>query len=282
MKTVKGSLSSAIACNFPMYVLPFEDVLRMESIGMHAHLMREGVLVEREIGMNVLFISQCWLSRSNPDRNNMKRNVLKHLLAAMTEGIVKFLACFSYELPLGRHEITGKELQDFTRGGHLWFDFFSIPQTNAEHMGLPVSSIPYYICEADMFVVLQPPAQHENQVYSTCGHKAAGDGAEWSGRSTHFPRSRSRFSSSNLAMNGLSRPRVIVLYPVGTGNFTLEGDCALLGPVLDMRLSSASCSRWNVTTCCATGCCGCPGPCSWSGPACPANRRCHSKRGWGR
>ncbi|CAE8703334.1 unnamed protein product [Polarella glacialis] len=133
-QTVRMASSIAFECRFPMYVLPFEDVLRMESIRMHEDLLEEGVLVEREVGMSVLFISQCWLSRSNPDRNNTKWNMLKHLLKAMTQGSLKFMVGFTSELAFGKHEISGKELQDFTRRGHVWWDFCSVPQTSVEHV----------------------------------------------------------------------------------------------------------------------------------------------------
>ncbi|CAE8621078.1 unnamed protein product [Polarella glacialis] len=236
-QTVRMSSSMAFQCRFPMYVLPFEDVLRMESIQMYEDLLKEGVLVEREVGMNVLFISQCWLSRSSPDLNNIKWNLLKHLLQAMTQGSLKFMAGFTHERLFGKHEITGKELQDFARQGHVWFDFCSVPQTNVEHMVLAVLSIPYYIGEADMFIVLQPPAQHENDKYY--------DVRTWASRG---------WCRAERLLNALSKkPKQLLIiksrhrryiqvsrdwlsYPVGRGNFTVDGDRALLGPILDVAI----------------------------------------------
>ncbi|CAE8619853.1 unnamed protein product [Polarella glacialis] len=231
------SSSMAFECRFPMYVLPFEDVLRMESIQMYEDLRTEGVLVEREVGMNVLFISQCWLSHSSPDLNNIKWNLLKDLLEAMTQGSLKFMAGFTSEVLFGKHEITGKELQDFARRGHVWFDFCSVPQINVEHTVLAVLSIPYYIGEADMFIVLQPPAQHENEKYY--------DVRTWASRG---------WCRAERLLNILSKkpkPLLIVesrhrryiqfsrdwlMNPVGRGNFTVDGDRALLGPILEVAI----------------------------------------------
>ncbi|CAE8700076.1 unnamed protein product [Polarella glacialis] len=218
-------------------VLPFEDVLRMESIQMHEDLLKEGVLVEREVGMNVLFISQCWLSRSSPDRNNIKWNMLKDLLEAMTQGSLEFMAGFTYEVLFGKHEITGKELQDFARRGHVWFDFCSVPQTNAEHMVLGVLSIPYYIGEADMFIVLQPPAQHENEKYY--------DVRTWASRgwcrAERLLNALSKKPKQILIVESRHRRYIQVsrdwlLYPVGRGNFTVDGDRTLLGPILEVAI----------------------------------------------
>ncbi|CAE8634602.1 unnamed protein product [Polarella glacialis] len=235
-QTLRMSSSMAI-CKFPMYVLPFEDVLRMESIQKYEDLLKEGVLVEREVGMNVLFISQCWLSRSSPDRNNIKWNMLRHLLEAMTQGSLKFMAGFTSEVIFGKHEITGKELQDFARRGHVWFDFCSVPQTNVEHMVHAVLSIPYYIGEADMFIVLQPPAQHENEKYY--------DVRTWASRG---------WCRAERLLNALSKkPKQLLIvesrhrryihisrdwltHPVGRGNFTVDGDRALLGPILEVAI----------------------------------------------
>ncbi|CAE8641661.1 unnamed protein product [Polarella glacialis] len=236
-QTVRMSSSMAFECRFPMYVLPFEDVLRMESIQMHEDLLKEGVLVEREVGMNVLFISQCWLSRSSPDRNNIKWNMLKDLLEAMTQGSLKFIAGFTYEVRFGKHEITGKELQDFARRGHVWFDFCSVPQTNVEHMVRAVLSIPYYIGEADMFIVLQPPAQHENEKYY--------DVQTWASRgwcrAERLLNALSKKRKQLLVVESRHRRYIQVssdclIHPVGRGNFTVDADRALLGPILDVAI----------------------------------------------
>ncbi|CAE8733512.1 unnamed protein product [Polarella glacialis] len=236
-QTVRMSSSMAFECRFPMYVLPFEDVLRMESIQMHEDLLKEGVLVEREVGMNVLFISQCWLSRSSPDRNNIKWNLLKDLLEAMTQGSLEFMAGFTYEILFGKHEITGKELQDFARRGHVWFDFCSVPQTNAEHMVLGVLSIPYYIGESDLFILLQPPAQHENEEYydvRTWGSRG------WC-RAERLLNALSKKPKQLLIVESRHRryiqfSRDWLLCPVGRGNFTVDGDRTLLGPILDVAI----------------------------------------------
>ncbi|CAE8635827.1 unnamed protein product [Polarella glacialis] len=231
------SSSMAFECRFPMYVLPFEDVLRMESIQIHEDLLKEGVLVEREVGMKVLFISQCWLSRSSPDRNNIQWNMLKDLLEAMTQGSVKFMAGFTSEALFGKHEITGKELQDFARRGHVWFDFCSVPQTNVEHMVSAVLSIPYYIGEADMLIVLQPPAQHENDKYY--------DVRTWASRgwcrAERLLNALSKKPKQLLIVESRHRRYIQVsrdwlLSPVGRGEFTVDGDRALLGPILDIAI----------------------------------------------
>ncbi|CAE8708325.1 unnamed protein product [Polarella glacialis] len=236
-QTVRMSSSMAFECRFPMYVLPFEEVLRMESIQMHEDLLKEGVLVEREVGMNVLFISQCWLSRSSPDRDNIKWNLLKHVLQGMTEGSLKFMAGFLSEVSFGKHEITGKELQDFARRGHVWFDFCSVPQTSVEHMVLAVLSIPYYIGEADMFIVLQPPAQHENEKYYDLRTWAS---RGWC-RAERLLNALSKKPKQLLIVESRHRRYIQVsndwiTHPVGRGNFTVDGDRALLGPILDVAI----------------------------------------------
>ncbi|CAE8602877.1 unnamed protein product [Polarella glacialis] len=100
-----------------------------------------------------------------------------------------------------------------------------------------VLSIPYYIGEADMLIVLQPPAQHENEKYY--------DVRTWASRgwcrAERLLNALSKKPKQLLIVESRHRRYIQVsrdwlLSPVGRGEFTVDGDRALLGPILDIAI----------------------------------------------
>ena len=217
-------------------------VMQMECIGQHEHLLEKNDLVLKRPDHTPLFISQAWLSVKNPDRENVKWNLLKSILESMFSGTFVAHASMKYETMLGRFTFSGEAARAMTTNGCVWFDFCSVPQEDLSKMAAAVRSIPAYISNSSMFIVLAPVAMHERGMEV--------DVRTWGGRG---------WCRMERAVNVLSsdqKPEIVVesptskyvvpskewlLNPVGRGRFTVDSDRNALGPVLE-GVSSA-CAR---------------------------------------
>lgn len=151
---------STIASKFPMYVMPVSEVLALDALLPHEVLKDR--LVEWNPGMGkVLFCSHTWLKSTHPDDDaKSKLKMLKGILTkirAKTVGNLPWLG--GYYDPV---QITSSELYRDLSDGFVWFDYFSIPQSDPVQMGLAVSSIVRYVSDSSYFFVLAGPWRHEN------------------------------------------------------------------------------------------------------------------------
>ena len=180
------------------------------------------------------FISQAWLSHRNPDRRLVKWDLLKDIVRGVETGEVHFQAHRMMEMVFGKQIVTNKELQAVlvgagwageSGGGHVWWDYLCVPQEDTAQMALAIASIPYYIREASLFIVLAPMAVHE-------------DGTDRDLRSW----ARRGWCRAERLVNALStnrKPELVVeswslyyiswardwiLNPVGLGDFTVDDD----------------------------------------------------------
>lgn len=226
---------------YPMYCLPMTAAMEMDSIVKHEHLLQTSALVLKTDDHTPLFISQAWLGLKNPDRDNVKWDLLKSILESMFAGTFVVHASWMYETMSGPFTFSGDEAKAMTANGCVWFDFCSVPQEDTTNMMLAVRSIPAYISNSSMFVVLAPPAAHERGMEV--------DVRTWSGRG---------WCRTERVVNVLSiaqKPEIVVesstsryvipskewlLNPVGKGCFTVDSDKDPLGAVLDGVVSACA------------------------------------------
>lgn len=234
-----GDDGDVIGCHYPMYLLPMTTVLEMHSIGMHERLLDESLLVQRSVGNKPLFVSQTWLSPTNPDRDNVKWNMLKDVLRAMFAGKFAVHSHWLYELTHGPFTISAEQNLKFTENGFVWFDYCSIPQENVSQMILAVRSIPAYIAQSDMFIVLVPVAVHERGFYVDF-HTWAGRGWCRAERLLNVlsPVCKPEIVVQTSRTAHITHPKEWWLWPVGRGQFSVDADRKALGKVLNGAITA--------------------------------------------
>ena len=224
----------------PMFVLPAHRLLELDRLGSHEELRSE--LVEWKDGMApVTFISQTWLSFAHPDdEKSSKLRLLQALLRRAATG--KFVIH-----PNGNSEIIyGKKLKipakkvKLMASGFVWFDIYSVPQKDPDMQGKAISSIASYVADASYFIVLAGAWEHADD-------KSVRDFRAWESRGwcrvEQLANALSHKSSKPLIVAqsptdvrtygpGGHAGREWLFNPVGLGNFTVEKDRKVLGPVL--------------------------------------------------
>jgi len=160
-----------------MWVIKVEDFLNMFGPPLrHQELLRQGLLVERQPGFHVIFVSHQWLGRDHPDETGAQTEVLRGTLQSVIDGRVEV------DNSISEH-FTGNTKQmpppNTLRKYYIWLDWFSVPQgwgnRQADYVQniLPyIQSIPAYIESSDIFVALVPKLLH-NDTGKKC------DGSTW-------------------------------------------------------------------------------------------------------
>ena len=244
-------VGAAFARKFPMYVLPVREALRVGSLPKHEEV--KGQLVEWEEGMPpVLFVSQTWLRRAHPDDADGSKWALLHaLLRRALAGRLLITPNWSSEKLYGskKLQISSKRLQRDLADGYVWFDFFSVPQADAEAQSRAIGSIVSYVADATYFMVLAGAWADEDG--------APRDLRSWLGRGW------CRMEQVSNALSMTTKPLIVaqspsdvqtygpggvsgrmwLFVPVGLAAFTVNSDREALGPILrdliDARAAAA-------------------------------------------
>lgn len=221
---------------FPMFVMKISDFLQFQSIPPHEDAKAAGALKEFSEGMEVAFISHCWLGRSEPDPTGVKFEALQSLFMKISEKRLKIPSYWVVELLGGARTFTEEELYDRLFNGYLWMDYFSIPQQDRVLQKAAIKSIYEYIQKSKWFMVCQPSGTH------------------WTGKLSSFSLWGSRgWCRAEQVVSSLSpdpKPTIVIesgrtafITPadwlqmsVGLGNFTENSDKAPLGEVLNQLL----------------------------------------------
>ena len=224
------------AAQYPMHVLPVARLLQLERLPTHEKIKEE--LVEQREGMQTVFVSQTWLSRSHPDNaDNAKLKLLQSFLRDASEGKKGVRPSLLCEIFWGgRLKIPAKRLRKIQ---YVWLDVFSIPQADTARQGEAIASIPNYVERAAFFVCVAGAWRHESG--------ALRDVRAWCARgwcrmellcNLLSPEAKPLIvlqSPSDVRSHGPAGlfGRNWIISPVGRGEFTVEADRAALGPVIE-------------------------------------------------
>ena len=140
---------------FPMFVLPFDDLLALESFAPHEEMRPQ--LVEWKAGMgDVLFVSHTWLGSSHPDPHGLKLHLVQHLVKRMRQKRRHVEGHFVAQAWYGskRVRVTASAMH---RCKYLWFDYLSVPQRDPDAQAKAIQSIFSYVNDAALFVVVAGP-----------------------------------------------------------------------------------------------------------------------------
>lgn len=100
------------------------------------------------------FVSHTWMSFDHPDPLGVKYGAICNLLGSAS----------SSEHP-ERDEDAAEEgplVETILTEGHIWMDFWSVPQANFALQSAFINLIPEFVQRCSLFVVLVPPSQHMN------------------------------------------------------------------------------------------------------------------------
>jgi hypothetical protein len=228
---------TAIERKFPMYVMPVQNVLKLDKLQTHEELFSLLVEYKPEMG-KVLFCSHTWLKYTAPDDDaGSKLALLKELLNSILDGSMGTIdGSHPY---YGKNKIDGKTLLRDMRKGYVWFDLFSVPQADREAQTKAIGSIVSYCTDSSYFFVLAGPWKHEDG--------SIRDERAW------MRRGWCRLESLANALSPASKPLVVCRSPssllmhppsgitkksaffatVGTGDFTVPDDKDCLGRVVE-------------------------------------------------
>jgi len=144
-------------------VLPIARVKTLTRLEPHESLADELVEYDESMG-KCLFLSHTWLGHQEPDPNNAKFELLRHLAERILSGKLDIGPHWTTESAFGALQITGKDLAKDLANGFIWLDWWSIPQaTDAlQNRLLAISSITSYVADSHFFMVLAGAWTHRN------------------------------------------------------------------------------------------------------------------------
>ena len=138
---VRGSLGAvkllgedAVHHRYPMYVIKVTDLLELEAWLPHQDLVKAGkmIIVEKDMDVEVLFISHQWTSFAHPDPSGEQLSTLKRVLRRLMEGQTSVRSNSMLEaIYHSKLTISGDEWKRKLPNMYLWVDYFSIPQPGA-------------------------------------------------------------------------------------------------------------------------------------------------------
>eukprot|EP00438_Fugacium_kawagutii_P029733 Skav215787 [mRNA] locus=scaffold3885:11859:13658:+ [translate_table: standard] len=224
---------------FPMFTVPLQVLLRMTQIQKHEELMEEDALRRFDESMGrAMFVSHQWLAMEHPDPNFQQLSVLQQALTNLCSGTSRVSLPPVVEVWFGRMPLP--TVADFKKHElYIWYDYFCIPQSNAEVRHCAISSIPSYIAMCYFFVILSPPSKHKE------GHTLSPD--SWAERgwcrlenmARRFGREDGFVISVQVAGNPTLAQDIggVALAP-GKGLFSVDEDRDRFRPVLQQMLWS--------------------------------------------
>ena len=230
----------------PMFVVRVSTILEpsFTRIRSHEELKAEGLLVEYEDWMSVLFCSHTWLRRNYPDNEaGVKLTLLKSVLQSALKGTLDitphWMTEFLYKKAAKHFRLHAADMHRNLAHGFVFLDYFSIPQANPDAQARAIASLVSYVNASTYFLCLTGPWTHEDG--------SPRDDAAWAGRGwCRMECTANALSPSIKPIIVANSPTSIVTFPpggtvgrdwlvsarVGKGTFTVEADKLVLGPVL--------------------------------------------------
>lgn len=146
--------------HFPMYVLKVADFLQMSGAPLaHDALQAMGLLQRWKPGMYVAFVSHQWLGKSHCDSLGHHSCTLREMLRELLQNKLRIES---------DGDDYGTKIREELADGYLFFDWFSIPQIDSSsrvkmtESSMAIQSLPAYVQNSDLFMVLVPEVQHQD------------------------------------------------------------------------------------------------------------------------
>jgi ankyrin repeat protein len=158
---------------YPMWVMPLDRAVALTKLEPHQAYKQRSEIVECSKGMSVIFLSHEWIARAHPDPDMQQFRVFQKVFGR--NGLVAgnpSSVCSHYNDAITADNETAitkkawKALLKDPKKVYVWFDFISVPQkvvsdSNwAQDQSAAISSIPEYVDNSSMFVVLAPSLNH--------------------------------------------------------------------------------------------------------------------------
>ena len=241
---VNGDEIVDITQQYPMFVMPIEEVLRLDRIPTHEEAFDRLVTWNQTMG-DTMFVSHTWISFKHPDNaDNIKLRTLQGLLKLLVAGKLKAPPNIFKAALAGVKAISAKNMAKIK---FVWLDFYSVPQADAEKQMLAIRSIFSYVQVSAQFLVLAGPWMHENG--------DSRDDFAWASRGwcrleslanrlskadTPFLLARSASTVENHGGAGVNQVMLGTWFNgmvVGEGSFSVDTDRVALGPIIKAMLA---------------------------------------------
>ena len=240
---------------YPMYTLPIESLLQMETVRAHEELLADNELVifDQCLGQ-AMFVSHEWCGRRHPDPDGEQVRVLQDALRHMNVAETIPVDVPS-ELVFGQAGMMTSELT--TRPLFVWFDYFSCPQLVNSAAGVmnfdqqhAIQSIPAYVVMSRFFVILCPFVRQD-------GSNILLSKRTWAKRAwCRLERLASQLRVDHtgectytIEVHSTKHQYLTSQYeycrdPVGEGNFTISADRTVAAAVLQSMFTKQM--RWHL------------------------------------
>ena len=280
-----GARSFNHAEEYPMYVLPVRELLKLSSWRPHQELLAEGLLVrvtdKLPTSTAILFASHQWTAFTHPDPSGEQLRTLQQVLVGLREGRLRTETSAFLELGYNYHRhTTQEEWAQLLDEGLLWIDYFSVPQplaasthaapprelrrqsTHSDHrvaasadplveqLKAAVASIPSYVERSTLMLAFVPPVPHADLDGVVC------DFHSWRSRGW----CRMEMGAASLAdrelpvlvvKDALQSPEFIcptafMGMPAAKGNFSVQSDRDVVLAVLQ-RMVDAKAAHYEAS-----------------------------------
>lgn len=172
--------------DYPMWVMPLDEFLKMDHLEPHQKLKAAGKLMKwtPDLRRPVLFLSHQWLSFRHPDPQMVQVRTFQGLLQRLMSGVMDISLCMLHKCGFDQvPSINGAHWQEVLPKAVVWMDYMSMPQPGADDVAdaagsaqtsatmrwklaseleKAVRSIPSYVENSEYFFVLAPHAEHFN------------------------------------------------------------------------------------------------------------------------
>ena len=121
--------STAVAMEYPMWVMPVSEFLRLSSLRPHEELRAEGKVVECDPShTTVFYISHQWTSENHPDDSTTQLRAFQTLLLRMQRGELPETApTFADAIRLPANvKVKRSEWKPLVFGSFIWMDYLSV------------------------------------------------------------------------------------------------------------------------------------------------------------
>ena len=121
--------STAVAMEYPMWVMPVSELLRLSEMRPHEELREERKIVECDLShTTVFYISHQWTSENHPDDSTTQLRALQTLMLRMQRGELPEAAptfVDAVRLPPGV-TINSKAWKTLVADAFIWLDYVSV------------------------------------------------------------------------------------------------------------------------------------------------------------
>ena len=126
---IARSADTAITMQYPMWLIPVSELLKMSDLRPHQELLAAGKLARWDASMRgVFFFSHQWTSFTRPDHSTAQLRTMQRLLTRMIQGelpetVPSFIdtARFSSKV-----KVTTREWKQLAPHAFVWLDFMSV------------------------------------------------------------------------------------------------------------------------------------------------------------